>query len=171
MWYRARHTADTRVNLLKGRTLSHSPVSTGHTEQCLREPPSHPPQTKLNVLGHTWTSMKAEQENKNSDCQLPFSGPWQVLQFNREMSSHEALMCQLRSLSGLQTVTFGLQRPRTQNSILRGLSAGLAQAGGLPGDMAATGTGKDGVKCPPLGAVFGLRLAGVVDGCGFHSFF
>lgn len=138
------HGRNRRVHFLIEITLSLSPVSPGHTEQCLRRLHHIPPQTKLTVLGHAWrgtrllalsgrirprTSMMAEQENRNSDCPLPFPGPWQVLQFNREMRRHEASMSQcLRSLSCLQNVTLGLQRPRTRNPLLGGLS-GWARPG------------------------------------------
>lgn len=115
--------------------------------------------------------MMAEQENKNSDCQLPFPGPWQVLQFNREMRRHEALMSHcLRSFSRLQNETvFRGRGPEILFS--EACLAGLTQAWGLPGDMTAAGTGNDGVKCPPLSVASGYRLAGVVGEYGFHSFF
>lgn len=36
-------------------------------------------------------SVMAEQENKNSNCQLPFPGPWRVLQPEREMRRQQSV--------------------------------------------------------------------------------
>lgn len=134
---RIRHGRCKRVNFLIEITSSLSPVSPGHTEQCLRRllhVPPKPNSLSLATLGgrclmtlsgriRPRTSTMAEQEHKNSDCPWPFPGPWRVLQFNRELRRHEALMSQcFRSLSCLHNVTLSLQRPRTQNPLLGGLS-------------------------------------------------
>ena len=86
-------------------------------------------------------SVMAEQENKNSNCQLPFPGPWRVLQPEREMRRQQSVDVALCKEPWLfaKCDTQVFRGPGPPNPILGVLSVGLSQAWGLPGDRTAAG--------------------------------